>query len=56
MNEECDDVLKRQWIEAEKIRKQTLIDLKEMIRQEVHEEKERLKFEAIRMALETAEV
>lgn len=56
MNEECEEALKRQWTESERIRKQTLLDLKDLIRQEVNDEKERLKYEAIRMALENSEV
>ena len=56
MNEECDNALRKQWVEAEKMRKQTLIDLKDMIRQEVHDEKEKVKLEAIRMALKNSEV
>jgi hypothetical protein len=56
MNEECEEALKRQYRESEKLRKQTLMDMKDMIRQEVHEEKEKVKFEAIRMALENSEV
>ena len=56
MNEECEEALKRQWTESERVRKQTLLDLKDLIRQEVNDEKERVKYEAIRMALENSEV
>lgn len=56
MNDECEKALKRQWNESERIRKQTLLDLKDLIRQEVNDEKEKVKYEAIRMALENSEV
>ena len=56
MNEECETALKRQWADAEELRRKTIEDLKDQIRKEIYEEQEQLRIKAIKEALEKAEV
>ena len=56
MNEECELALKRQWADAEELRRKTIEDLKEQFRKEIYDEMEQLRLKAIKEALEKAEV
>lgn len=55
MNEECEIALKKQWIEAEELRRRTIEELREKIRKEAQEEMEKKLQKAIQDALQKAE-
>ena len=50
MNEECEIALKKQWNEAEELRKRTIEELREKIRKEAEEEMEKRLQKAIKEA------
>jgi hypothetical protein len=55
MSEECEIALKKQWAEAEELRRRTIEELREQIRKEAREEMERILQKAIQDALQKAE-
>ena len=56
LNEECEEALRRQWRDAEDLRRRTLEEMREQMRREIFAEAEAEKQRAIREALERAEV
>ena len=56
LNDECEEALRRQWKDAEELRRRTIDEMREQLRREIFAEAEAAKQKAIREALEKAEV
>lgn len=56
MNEDCEIALKRQWQDAEELKKRTLEEMEKLLRKQIWDEMLVIKEKAVRKALEEAEV
>ena len=56
MNDECEIALRRQWEDAEELRKKSIEEMREILRKEIHDEMEKYRLDSIKKALEEAEV
>lgn len=56
MNEECEQALRKQWEDAEEIKRRTLQIMIEKTRKQVYDEEQTDKQRSVRQALEKAEV
>ena len=56
IGDECEEALRRQWSEAEQLRKRTLNEMRETMRVEINDEMQQKMNEAVQAALRQAEV